>query len=193
MLLHAPSPLGTEWRGFSCCRTLEGWLAHSYILLSGGIWRQVWCSALPIIVPFSAVCTVAAFGAQQNESWAFAQGNAWSLKDVLQQLQHPLLRPGCGTVANVVMCWNAVAPPAWIQAKQCTESKTCHGISSNNFQNFTGCYMVLFFYLILCLRECREWVESTDLFQKSQLLPYTRLHVLLHMSQSQMPAGLNCQ
>lgn len=128
-----------------------------------------------------------------TKSWAFAQGNAWSLEDVLQQLQHPLLRPGCGTVANVVMCWNAVAPPAWIQAKQCTESKTCHGISSNNFQNFTGCYMVLFFYLILCLRECREWVESTDLFQKSQLLPYTRLHVLLHMSQSQMPAGLNCQ
>lgn len=112
-------------RGFSCCRTLEGWLTHSYILLSGGIWRQVWCSALPIIIPFSAVCTVAAFGAQQNESWA--QGNAWSLEDVLQQLQHPLLRPGCGTAANVVMCWNAVAPPAWIQAKQCTESKTCHG------------------------------------------------------------------
>lgn len=64
----------------------------------------MWCSALAIIIPFFAVCIVAVLGVQQNESWAGEQGNAWSLEDVLQQMQHPLLRLGWETAANVVTC-----------------------------------------------------------------------------------------
>lgn len=53
-------------------------------------------------------------GEQRNVSWSGLQGNIWRLEDVPGKQQNPLRWTGRVVAADVIMFWNAPAPPRCI-------------------------------------------------------------------------------
>lgn len=133
--------------GFSCCRTLEGWPIHTYILLSEGIWRQVWCSALAIIIPLQfalwqyLVCSKMSLGLVNKGMrgvWRmFCNKCSILCSDWAGKLQQMWL--------HVEMPWLHLLG-SWLSNVLRVKPAACHSwLTSNNFQNFTDCYIGFFF------------------------------------------------
>lgn len=127
MLLPAPSPLGTEWH--VALAAAGPWKDGSHTATSCSLeGSEGKCGAQPFQLSFCSL---------QFALWQRLVCSKMSL-GLLHKGMHGLWRmfwSNCSILcsdqsgevqANVVTCWNAVAPPAWIQAMQCIESKTCH-------------------------------------------------------------------